>query len=408
MFRKLRNKFLVINLILTSIIMIVSFSAIYLMTYNNIYGAIEKDLERAAEFRLRPIEKQPPPNFDKPPQDLMTAVYIQIDNSWNIVKTDSIFTIEDSEYNEIVEEIQVKDKSKGQLKIDEIQWIYKIQPVNSGFDIICIDITARQTILVHLIYTFAIVSVITFIAILWISKIFADKAIKPIQDAFEKQKRFVADASHELKTPLTVINTNIDLVLESKEETVASAEKWLLRTKNEVERMSKLTNDLLYLARMDQYENPILLTPLDLSEELQNVLLAMEAVFYENKIEMKNHIEENIVVQGNKELLHQVIMILLDNSLKYVDANGQIDIKLTKQQNIAVLSISNTGEGIKKEHLEKIFDRFYRTDDSRNRKTGGYGLGLAIAKAIIQKHNGKIGVNSIPNEKTTFEIKLPC
>lgn len=171
--------------------------------------------------------------------------------------------------------------------------------------------------------------------------------------------------------------------------------------------MAKLTNDLLYLTQIDYSEIKMIFTHFNLSETVETVILTMEAILFEHDITLDYHIEPDLTTYGNSEQIQQVVMILLDNALKYTNRHGRIDISLKRSHNTIVLSLTNTGEGIPQEHLQKIFDRFYRTDQSRSRESGGYGLGLAIAKAIIEQHNGKITVKSVLNESTTFTVELP-
>jgi signal transduction histidine kinase len=145
----------------------------------------------------------------------------------------------------------------------------------------------------------------------------------------------------------------------------------------------------------------------NLSETVENVVLTMEAVIFENNASLNYDIEPNLIIQGNSEQLKQVVMILLDNALKYTDLPGTIDLILRKEHNSILLSVTNTGKGIPPELLDKVFDRFYRLDKSRSRNSGGHGLGLSIAKAIVSQHGGKIWANSILNKSTSFNIEFP-
>jgi signal transduction histidine kinase len=171
--------------------------------------------------------------------------------------------------------------------------------------------------------------------------------------------------------------------------------------------MIKLTNDLLYLAQTDHSDIKLISTDFNLSETIENVILTMEAIIFENNMFLDYNIEPNIICYGNSEQIKQVVMILLDNALKYTNPNGKISLSLKKYNNKAILTISNTGKGIPEEYLNNIFDRFYRLDKSRSKKSGGYGLGLSIAKSIVEQHKGKISVKSIINDITTFTVELP-
>jgi Signal transduction histidine kinase len=206
---------------------------------------------------------------------------------------------------------------------------------------------------------------------------------------------------------MSVINTNVDVLLSNGDETINQQSKWLYYIKSECERMTKLTNDLLYLTQMDYSEIKKIYTNFNFSEAVESVILAMEAVFFEHNLTFNYTLEPGLMLRGNIEELEQVVMILLDNAIKYTNTDGTVDIMLKKRHNECILSVTNTGEGIAEEHLEKIFDRFYRTDKSRARKQGGYGLGLAIARAIVEQHNGKIYAKSVIGKITTFTMELP-
>jgi two-component system sensor histidine kinase CiaH len=203
------------------------------------------------------------------------------------------------------------------------------------------------------------------------------------------------------------LNTNVDVLLSNSEDTISNQSKWLYYIKSESERMAKLTNDLLYLTQMDTSNNKMIFSDFDLSQAVENVILTIEAVIFEHNISLEYDIEPDLIIHGNCEQLREVVMILLDNALKYTNEAGSVKVSLKKHNNDALLTVINTGKGISEEHLERIFDRFYRTDSSRTRNSGGYGLGLAIAKAIIHQHSGRIYAKSTVNESTSFCIELP-
>lgn len=420
MFKELRNKFLILNLVIISVMMLLAFTAIYLITYNNVQKSIDGELHKISENTRKPNDapkdqrqgyenpyfKHNIPDKDAPP-DRSVSFTLITDNKDTITSTVSIFDMDNDFYENAKKSALSLNTKTGKFKLDGNYWAFMLFPHPVGKGIVFLDITSRQGILTNLIYTFLAAALIMFIIIFFISRFFANRSIKPIREAFEKQKRFIGDASHELKTPLAVINTNVDVLLSNGDETVNSQSKWLHYIKSEVERMTKLTNDLLYLAQMDYSDIKMIFTDFNISEVVENVLLTMEAVVFENNINLDYNIEPNLKMHGNSEQLQQVTMILLDNALKYTNAEGNVGIILKKQHNSIFLSVTNTGEGIPEEHLNKIFDRFYRVDKSRARKSGGYGLGLAIAKAIVEQHGGKIYAKSILNESTTFTVELP-
>ena len=413
MFKKLRNKFLFLNLIIITVLMTLSFSSIFLITYRNIQNDIKQELLRASEIRLR-MDKNPdriPQGMESdkmPPQSEQSVSFsILTDGNWNKMATLSYLDLDDAFYDAAKKEAQSIKTDAGSFKLEGNTWAFIKKPNPVGYSITFLNTTSRQAILVNLIYTFLTVAVVMFLFILIISKFFADRAIKPIKNAFEKQKQFIADSSHELKTPLSVIHTNVDVLLANKEKSVESQSKWLHYIKSETERMTKLTNDLLYLTKIDYSETDMIFAHFNLSETVINVILTMEAVVFENHIALDHdRITPQIMMNGNRDQLAQVVMILLDNAIKYTNPTGRIEIALERHHHRILLSVSNTGVGIPPEQIGRVFDRFYRTDESRSRKSGGYGLGLSIAKAITEQHGGAIHATSIANERTVFTVEL--
>jgi len=412
MFKKLRNKFLILNLVTITVMMLIAFTSIYIITYRNVQGEINIRLNKVSDAGHKPnnnVPAVPLPGIEdlQPPPDRSVSFTVVTDSQWNVITYNSFFEADITFVEAAKKAVVAKGKNNGDFSLDGTNWAYTIKPISNGYRIMFLDITQQKNMLTTLVYTFILVALAMLIVIYFISRFFANKSIKPVKEAFYKQKQFIADASHELKTPLAVINTNVDVLLSNSDDKISDQAKWLHYIKSESERMAKLTNDLLYLTQVDYSEVKMIFTDFNLSDTVENVLLTMEAVVFESNITLENNIEQGLFAHGNAEQIQQVVLILLDNAIKYTNSNGRIDVNLKKSHNTAVLTVSNTGEGIPSEHIDRIFDRFYRTDKSRARKTGGYGLGLAIAKAIVEQHHGKISVTSVPNEKTTFTVELP-
>ncbi len=419
MFKQLRNRFLFVNLVIISVMMLLAFASIYTITYQNVHHDIDMELHKISDFyrkhdgnprppRSNGDHQQPPADKKMPPwSERSVSFLILTDKHRNITSITSRFEMDREFYNLAIDEALSQNKGIGQVNLDGNHWAFTVQQTDKGNNLVFLDITAQQGILTHLVYTFFVVGSVMLIVIFFISRFFADRSIAPVKEAFEKQKQFIADASHELKTPLAIIHTNADVLLANGEDTIQKQSKWLHYIKSETERMTKLTNDLLYLTEMEDARARMIFTEFNVSEVVENVMLTMEAVIFEKHLAFDYEIEPDLTTCGNSEQIKQVILILLDNAIKYTNPQGSINIKLKKQHNVILFSIANTGKGISSEHMERIFDRFYRTDPSRARKYGGYGLGLAIAKAIIDQHQGKIYVKSEVNEKTMFYVQLP-
>lgn len=233
--------------------------------------------------------------------------------------------------------------------------------------------------------------------------------IRPISDAWNAQQQFLSDASHELKTPLAVIATNLEAIRSSPEETVASQDKWLRYASEEVEDMREMVNQMLALAKSEhpeaeQRNQPMI--PFSLSDAVTEVGLVMETNALEAGIEFEVNVEEDLWTVGIQLSIKQVLIILLDNALKNTFAGGKITLELRRYRNDLYVSCTNTGHGIPSGELKNIFKRFYRLDSSRARKSGGTGLGLSIADSIIRRHGGRIWAESELEKYARFTFKL--
>lgn len=278
---------------------------------------------------------------------------------------------------------------------------------NGSGRIIFLDRTTELSTINRLMFIFIIIGCVGIVVIFAISVLLANWMVKPVDKAWKQQKQFVADASHELKTPLTVISSNTDVILSNSEDTVKSQSKWLNYIKDETARMTKLVNSMLYIAKYDS--NEIKFTPVkfDLSKIMSSICLQYEALFFEKGKLLETNIEENIIINADEDKIKQLINILLDNAGKYSSDGGKIMAELSrtpKNEKIA-LTVSNTGNYIAPEKLDRLFDRFYRLDDSRSRKTGGSGLGLNIARSITDAHGGSIKARH-ENGITSFIVEI--
>lgn len=250
------------------------------------------------------------------------------------------------------------------------------------------------------------VSVVVFVASLAVafavSVVVSSFLVRPAELAFRRQKEFIANAGHELKTPIAVIGANID-VLESD----LRGNRWLGYIRAENERMGKLVKNLLYLAKNDSNSQDLQFVPLDLAQVVRNAVLPFEGVFYEQGKTLKISVPGAIPVLGDEMQLKQVVMILVDNALKNSEEGALVRVGASVDGGHAVATVFNTGHGIAGGDLERIFQRFYRGDSSRARKSGGYGLGLTIARAIAESHKGTLTADSRAGEWAEFRLSLP-
>lgn len=228
------------------------------------------------------------------------------------------------------------------------------------------------------------------------------RLVKPVDEAVEKQKQFVWDASHELKTPLAVISANAEVLSGEIGENQS-----LSYIQSEVERTDSLVKNLLSLARMEKSGGKEKHERINLSQTLLSVALPFEGVVFEKGKHFETSIPDDLYCIGNAEKIKELTMILLSNALKYSDEGGKIRLSLSKHGEKRLVSVFNTGEAIPQEAQKYLFDRFYRVDSSHNRELGGNGLGLAIARTIADEHHAKIDVSSEAGLGTTFTVIFP-
>ena len=235
-----------------------------------------------------------------------------------------------------------------------------------------------------------------------VSLILSHVIVKPVGGAFQKQRQFIADASHELKTPIAVIGANLDVLLPDMPDN-----RWLNYIKNENERMGHLVKNLLYLAKNEADRIEMQCSKFDFSSAVTNAILPFESVIFEQQKRLEMDIQEKIEFVGDEHQIKQIAVILVDNAVKNSDEHALIKVSAKVEKEKIVFKVYNTGHGIKKEDLKKIFLRFYRSDVSRARKTGGYGLGLSIAKAVAVAHHGSLYAESEFGQWAEFTLVLP-
>ncbi len=358
--------------------------------------------------------KEPEPPFQDPYRGNVKRAYVMVQyNNENDI--DRIFYqyFEDANEEAVKKAANViinSNSDRGKLTVGDYNLRYMKQEsprMMSGGRIVFLDRTLEISTINRMLFIFVIIGSIGVVMIFGISILLANWTIKPVDRAWNQQKQFVADASHELKTPLTVISANTDVILSNKLDTVQSQSKWLNYIKDETVRMTKLVNSLLYIAKYDSNELKFASVQFNVSDVVENICLQYETLVFESGKTLETEISENVIMKGDEDKIKQLVNILLDNARKYSTENGKIKLVLnrdTKSGKVNII-VSNTSNPIEKEKLEKLFDRFYRLDDSRNRKTGGSGLGLNIAKSIVDVHGGSIKAEH-DNGITSFIVNI--
>jgi signal transduction histidine kinase len=342
----------------------------------------------------------------------VATFWAQVDASGAVTDsgTDGV-TLTDDACAALTAEALAAGKTAGVLR--DAGYSFRVAEINGAKYVVFADRSAAAATVRSLALNLGLVAAAALAAFWAISWFLARWALRPVEAAWEEQRRFLADASHELKTPLTVILANTDILCAHPAATVESQRKWLDGTREEGARMKKLIDDLLFLARSDAaLGSTAPKTPagrVDLSDLAQGAILSFESVAFEKGVAVSQAIAPGLAVRGDENSLSRLLTILLDNACKYAGGEKRVTVTLRAERETALLTVANTGAPIPPEVLPHLFERFYRADESRARGAGapgGYGLGLAIAHTIAQAHGGALTAES--DEKSTrFLVRLP-
>ncbi len=384
---------------------VVSLSVVLLIIFSGIYFSMKYFMKFQADIILNTIARDEQLSSDYNPS-LVRFFFIKVDPSGKTIGFDSDINIAENDIETLKDMAFKSNITNGNVTKNNLKFKFIIVPKEYGSILVFLDYSVEVEMTKPLLFISAFICLITLTLVFIISIFLANKSIQPIKKSWEKQAAFIADASHELRTPLAVVTSNLEIVMENETETVGSQKKWFGNIHSELERMKKLVDDLLFLARADA-EDEIPKDYFDLSRLLFKIYDSFIPLAKKKDLSLILDNKDNITLYGNEFQIKQLVTILLDNAIKYTDYGGKIELKLEVSASVYRLSIKDTGEGIPKEHIDKIFDRFYRVDKSRSRTYGGSGLGLAIAKCIINEHKGTINIISEVDKGTEVVIFFP-
>lgn len=399
----LRRKFIAISM---SAVFIVLFTITGFINFSN-YTGINQNSDNLINIitdndGMFPKHKDNKDGYELPPKmsketpfstRFFTAKF-GLDNSIISIDTGKISAVSSSEAAGYADKILNSGKKSGIID----SYKYKTVSKDYGTLIVFIDVSNELLMFRSFLFNSIVICLVGIAAIFILIYIFSKKAISPIVESFEKQKQFITDASHELKTPLAIINTNADVL-----EMECGENEWIKSIHNQIGRMSRLITDLIKLTRMDEENHKIIKTDFSLSDAAYESIEAFKDIAKNSGKTLCPNIDKNVSCYGDEEMIRKLIYILLDNALKYSSENSSIILSIAKCKNKCMIKVENEAENLKCGTYDKLFERFFRLDSSRNSKTGGYGIGLSIAKSIILKHKGKITAESLDGK--TFIIK---
>lgn len=399
MIRKLRIKFVCVIMGIVMLMLAMILGVVIHFTGEN--------MEMQSISMMRTIAAAPfqHGNLGKPPEEVRLPFFtVQIGNRGELLGVSGgYFDLTDREYiQNIVDAALSSDERTEELEEYQLRFLKEKSPM--GYTIVFSDTTTESATLKNLFYSCVLIFFVAMGVFFCITILLSNWVIRPVAAAWDQQRQFVADASHELKTPLSVIMANAEL-LENEDIAEDERRKFSRNILSMTYQMRTLVENLLEMARVDNSTLKMQFAALDFSQLVSDTVLSFQLLYEEKGQSLQSTIPDGITLQGSERHLYQVLDVLLDNALKYSVPGGHTCVELKRIGHSCLLTVANTGEPISKEDLKNIFKRFYRVDKARS-LNGSYGLGLSIAESIVEAHKGKIWAES-ENGYNTFFVQLP-
>lgn len=417
MLKNLRRKFVLIIMVLVGIVLISVLGGSFLSAWQTQRNITNEALERSLQSSMYDLPRIALRNDESPDQDdrqraNMLILSVDLDANGIVIATnDAPVVIESDTLADVINNALESEEDGGWNESIHIAW-RRTQRASGSWRVVIADTSAidvsLQTLAMQDISIFCIAMAVLLLIAIGLST----WVLKPVEEAWEQQRRFVADASHELKTPLAVIIANMQ-ILAADPGVPSESQRWVQSTADESAHMKSLVEELLELARTDESsagaQGVMQKVPVDFSSMVENASLEFDAIAFERGTFIDESIEPDIEVLGDPEWLERLCKILIDNACKYAETGTTITVSLSHEGRRCVLVVNNRGNVIDPSDLPHVFDRFYRTDKARSRdaQTGGFGLGLAIAKGIAVSHGGDIVATSSAEAGTSFSVTLP-
>lgn len=404
---------MVVNTLLIFILLCSALAGTYTFTWFRVEQAATRVMTKYTVMPVESIGHQP--DNDRlfvSTIDANTYEYVRDVVDSNIFKYFNTLYANDcfstSQTNRILSKIINHSGDNSTVRVDDSYFRYvKHQQEPNTIQIVVLDSTDDVRTLRSMRDMLLIIAAGSLVLILFVSKFITDRSIRPIEQMHVRQMEFFADVSHELKTPLTIAITNLAVVESHKEQTVESQEKWLGFLKEQLNRLSNLVNEMIYLESIALRDSSYEREKIDFSALLTRYIKSIAVMIEDRKLNLDLSIEPDVYFNAEREALTRLVSVLVENAIKYTPEGGTIDVVLSQSAKKILLSIKNSGEGIDSAHIPRLFDRFYRVQKCRSTHEGGKGLGLAIAKSVVERYNGTINVRSELGQHTIFTVILP-
>lgn len=400
MLKKLRIKFICINMAIITLMLAVIFCLVIYFTHSSLEQSNQQMLQ---EIAADPLYLARPGDTSRIRLPYFTLRLDGRNSPLEVAGSYSRLSSEEDYLQHLIELSLASREPTGLLPEYNLRFLHFSTP--SDDFLIFMDVSTEFSTMENLTRSCLLIGGFNFFAFLGISILLANWAVRPVDQAWNQQKQFIADASHELKTPLAIILTNTEL-LQSSSFSREKKEHFLDNIRTMAGQMQKLVEEMLELSRIDSGSVQTRMEKLNLSSLTEESLYPFEPLYFESGRQLESEIAPWIQVNGNASQLRQLLEILLDNGLKYSSAASSVSVRLQKVRHSCLLQVASCGEALSEEERKRIFQRFYRTDSSRSRN-GSYGLGLSIAGKIVEKHRGKLWAES-RDGVNTFYVRLNC
>jgi len=430
MVKKLQKRFILISVLSVLAVLVVIMGIINVFNYRNVVveadrtialiaanggtfprGSFHKDsADKASATDLQQKNGMGPPSGDRsamsaeaPFETRYFVVNLSGSGTVTTINTGSIAAVSTSDAADYATQVF----KTGQLQGFVGDYRFGVSDTGSGKQvgkmIVFLDCGRSFNYFQSFLRTSLVVSALALMGVFVLVLIFSRRAIKPVADAYEKQKHFITDAGHELKTPLAVINANTEVL-----EMTEGENEWTHSIRNQVTRLTELTNNLVSLARMDEHDTKLLMTDFSLSDAVSESLEPFFAVAEQKERHISAHIQEGLTLCGNEDSIRKLVGILADNAIKYCGSDGLIEVTLRSAGRSRILQTKNSVDGeLAKGAHDELFERFYRGDASHSStQAAGYGIGLSMASAIAAAHRGKIAARSEDGHSLTITVTL--
>ena len=412
MINKLKRKFLLIGTVFMFILMTVLVTIMNIVNYGEVVSDADSVLDVLAQPNLPVLDGQTPP---EDPDEILAFVprgmslevpyesrffVVRVSSDGEVLQSDlsRIISVDDDSAKDYIAEALDSGSERG--FIDSFR--YSKRTDESGTTIIFLDCGRKLDSFMSFLTISVLVGlggcVVVFVAFIFT----AGRIVSPIAESYEKQKRFISDAGHEIKTPLTIINANVDLL-----ETDGESEE-LTEIRRQTKRLTELTNDLVLLSKMEEAEHTLQKIEFPLSDLVGETAQSFGAVAEARGLSLDAEIEPSVTASGAPDAIRRLVSILLENAVKYSPDGGAVALEMKTHRKTVTLSVANASrDKVNADDLTRVFDRFYRTDTSRNSATGGHGIGLSIAKAIVDAHGGSISASTTDGSDFRVTVILP-